>query len=209
MSISKRNGFVVKPVEYDNSEPKILGLQAYRLESMLLKMRDLETERLRMREFRDSDAAAVARWEPSFRAEVFLEFCLHSYREWSMGPWAMLLKESGSLVGNCGFCRIGYDRSSDKLEYCGEVNYYVAPQHRGAGLATEALRSVLKFGFEEIRLTRIQGRCAPENVASERVLRNAGLRFDRMIAAAQPGSPDEKLYAISREDFQYSKLSKP
>jgi ribosomal-protein-alanine N-acetyltransferase len=126
-----------------------------------------------------------------------------------MGPWAILLKESGSLVGNCGFCRIGYDRSSDKLEYYGEVNYYVAPQHRGGGLATEALLSVLRFGFEEIRLTRIQGRCAPENVASERVLQNAGLKFDRMIAAAQPGSPDEKLYAISREDFQCSRLSNP
>ena len=126
-----------------------------------------------------------------------------------MGPWAILLKESGSLVGNCGFCRIGYDRSGDKLEYCGEVNYYVAPQYRGARLATEALRSVLKFGFEEIRLTRIQGQCAPENVASERVLRNAGLRFDRMIAPGQQGSSDEKLYAISREDFGCSRLSNP
>jgi len=176
---------------------------------MLLKMSDLETERLRMREFCSSDASAVARWEPSFRADAFLEFCRHSYREWSMGPWAMLLKESGSLVGNCGFCRIDYDRSTDKLEYCGEVNYYVAPQYRDAGLATEALRSVMRFGFEEIRLTRIQGRCAPENVASEHVLQNAGLKFDRMIAAAKSGSPDERLYAISREDFQCSTLSKP
>jgi [ribosomal protein S5]-alanine N-acetyltransferase len=177
------------------------------LQPMLLKMSDLETERLRMREFCSSDAPAVARWEQSFRAEVFLEFCLQSYREWGMGPWAMLLKESGVIVGNCGFCRIRYDRSSDKLEYCGEVNYYVAPQHRGEGLATEALRSVLKFGFDEIRLTRIQGRCAPANVASERVMQNAGLKFDRMIAAPQQDSPDEKLYAISREDFQCSKLS--
>jgi ribosomal-protein-alanine N-acetyltransferase len=169
---------------------------------MLLKMTDLETERLLLREFRQSDLAAIAGWEESLDAERFLEFCVHSYREWGMGPWAVLVKETGVIVGNCSFCRIRYDRALDTFEHCGEVNYYVAPPHRGKGFASEALRAVVKFGFGELKLTRIQGRCAPQNVPSERVLQNAGLKFDRMIAAASDGSPDEKLYAITREDFQ-------
>jgi len=61
---------------------------------------------------------------------------------------------------------------------------------------------VVKFGFHELRLTRIQGRCAVENLGSRRVLQNAGLQFERMIAAAEAGSPDEELYAITRESFQ-------
>jgi ribosomal-protein-alanine N-acetyltransferase len=172
---------------------------------MLLKMSELETERLRLREFRQSDLTAVAGWEGTEHAEKFLEFCFQSYREWGMGPWAMLLKETGVIAGNCGFCRINYDRGAGTLEYCGDVNYYVAPQHRGKGFATEALRAILKFGFSDLRLTRIQGRCAPDNVSSERVMQKAGLKFERMIAAGGESSPQEKLYAISREDFQASR----
>jgi ribosomal-protein-alanine N-acetyltransferase len=168
---------------------------------MLLRMSDVETERLLLREFRQRDAADVNHWEHTSHAETFLEFCFRSYREWGIGPWAMLLKQSGVIVGNCGFCRIRYDHPLDVLEYCGEVNYYVAPRYRRQGFATEALQAVLKFGFDEIRLTRIQARCAPENVGSERVLQNAGLKFERMIAAAAEGSPEERLYAITREDF--------
>jgi len=169
---------------------------------MLLKMSDLETERLLLREFRQTDLADVARWEGTSHAEKFLEFCFQSYREWGMGPWAMLLKESGTIVGNSGFCRINYDRTLGSLEYCGEINYYVAPQYRRQGLATEALRAVLKFGFDEIKLTRIQGRCPPDNLSSERVLQKAGLEFERMIAAAVNDLQAERLYAMSREAFK-------
>ncbi len=115
---------------------------------MLLKMSDLETERLRLREFRQTDLADVARWEGTPHAEKFLEFCFQSYREWGMGPWPVLLKESGTIVGNCGFCRISYDRTPGALEYCGEVNYYVASPYRGEGPpGGEALRD-LPRGFQ-------------------------------------------------------------
>jgi ribosomal-protein-alanine N-acetyltransferase len=165
-----------------------------------LKMSELDTERLRLRKFRESDLGDVVRWDDALRAEEFLEFCFRSYREWGMGPWAMELKETEVIAGSCSFCRISYERELGTLEYCGEVNYYVARPYRGRGLAWEALQVMLRFGFEDIRLTRIQGRCAPQNVGSERVLRKAGLKFDRMIASAE-GSPEEKLYSISREDF--------
>jgi len=82
---------------------------------MQLKMRGLETDRMRLREFRPTDSPAIAHWEESFRADTFLEFCVQSYREWGMGPWAMLLKEDGVIVGNCGgdcCARPGRRRSS-------------------------------------------------------------------------------------------------
>ncbi len=168
-------------------------------------MIDLETERLRLRAFQPADRPAVAAWEQTTDADAFLEFCFRSYREWGMGPWAMVLRQSGVIVGNSGFCRISHDRILDTFEYCGEVNYYVAPRYRGAGLATEALSAMLKFGFGELKLTRIQGRCPPENVGSERVMQKAGLKFERMIAGTT-GSSEEKLYALTREAF-YELLS--
>jgi [ribosomal protein S5]-alanine N-acetyltransferase len=168
---------------------------------MLLKMSELETDRLRLREFRETDLRGVSSWEGLAHAEKFLEFCFQSYREWGMGPWATLLKESETIAGNCGFCRISYERDGGALEYQGEVNYYVAPPYRGQGLATEALNAVLQFGFDHIKLTRIQARCSDENVSSERVILKAGLRFERMIADASADSAQQRLHAISREDF--------
>lgn len=174
---------------------------------MHLKMRDLETDRLLLREFQLSDLPGVACWEGLAHAEQFLEFCFNSYRKWGMGPWAMLLKESAVIVGNCGFCRIRYDRHLETFEFCGEVNYYVAPHHRKRGLASEALKAVLKFGFVEIKLTRIQARCAPDNLASVRVMQHAGLKFEGMIPSALEGSPQDALYSLSREDYQALPLS--
>jgi ribosomal-protein-alanine N-acetyltransferase len=168
----------------------------------MLKMRELQTARLVLREFQQADLTDVTSWEQGLEPQNFLEFCFGSYRKWGMGPWAMLLKERRRIVGSCSFCRISYDRALKTFDYCGEVNYFVAPQYRGSGLATEALRAILGFGFRDIRLTRIQGRCSPENLSSERVLQKAGLQFERMILASRGGSPDEKLYAIMREDYQ-------
>ena len=175
---------------------------------MKLSMLDLETERLQLRAFRLADRSGVAAWEQTVDANAFLEFCFRSYREWGMGPWAMVLKQSGVIVGNSAFCRISYDRTLDTFEYCGEVNYYVAPRYRGAGLATEAVSTMLKFGFGDLKLTRIQARCPPENVGSERVMQKAGSKFERMIpgttAATTGCSSEEKLYALTREAFHAS-----
>jgi ribosomal-protein-alanine N-acetyltransferase len=208
---------VLKLVEYDNSKTQISGSRTtFRHETvqpmpLKMKMSELETERLRLREFRQSDLPVVAGWDETLHAEEFLEFCFRSYREWGMGPWAMVLKETplkqaGVIVGNCGFCRIRYEQAAETFEHSGEVNYYVARQYRGQGLATEALRTVLKFGFGELRLTRIQGRCAPENVSSERVLLKAGLKYEMMLAPTD-SLPEQRLYAITREDFRALRAS--
>jgi RimJ/RimL family protein N-acetyltransferase len=114
----------------------------------------------------------------------------------------MLLKNTGGMVGNCGFCHINFNHKR------GEVNYYVAPQYRGSGLASEALGALLEFGFGDIglaRIARIQARCASDNTGSERVMQKAGMTFDRMIPsceASKDGSRRDKLYAVIRSHFK-------
>ena len=134
-------------------------------------------------------------------AGEFLDFCFRSYEEWALGPWAMLLKPERTIVGNCSFCRVAYERTGDALERFGEVNYYVAPVHRGQGFATEALVAMLNFGFTELALTRIQGRCQLDNLASERVLQKAGMKFERLISREKSDALQDKLHAIRRDEL--------
>lgn len=173
-------------------------------------MRVLETERLLLRQFDQGDLKDLLTWggHPGAeygegQAQQFLNFCFREYFVWGMGPWGMLLKKTGGIVGNCGFCHINFNNRS------GEVNYYVAPQHRGNGLASEALGAVLEFGFEDIGLDRILARCAPDNTSSERVMQKAGMTFERMISSSgawKDGSCRDKLYAVIRSHFKQRPL---
>ena len=175
-----------------------------------VKIRQLETERLLLREFCQEDIHAVAAWEVShdgqpqteIHAQKFLDFCFYEYAKGGMGPWAILLRANGHLVGNCGFPHMNYGQK------IGEINYFVARQYRGRGFATEALTALLKFGFEALQLSRIQGRCLPENTSSERVMRKAGMEFEKMIRptpsqgnAACKDHDYEKLFVITPKAF--------
>jgi ribosomal-protein-alanine N-acetyltransferase len=170
----------------------------------------LETEHLLLRQFHQGDLKDLLAWGGNHsvecgevQAQRFLNFCFREYFVWGIGPWGMLLKTTGGMVGNCGFCHINFEYKE------GEVNVYVAPQYRGNGLAPEALSAVLKFGFEEIGLARIQARCAPDNTSSERVMQKVGMTFERTIpshGSSKDGSCRDRLYAVTRSDLKLRPL---
>lgn len=60
----------------------------------------------------------------------------------------------------------------------GEIGYWIAPDFQGRGLASEAAKALVEYGFREQQLHRIQGMHFPENPASGRVLQNAGMRYE-------------------------------
>jgi [ribosomal protein S5]-alanine N-acetyltransferase len=173
-----------------------------------LKMPVLETERLLLRKLDQEDLKGIIAWEAvpgaqntEVEAQEFLEYCFREYRERGIGPWGMQLKETGAIVGNCGFPHIVFKNR------CAEVNYDVTLRHRGKGLAPEALNALLKFGFRDIDLIRIQARCDPGNLSSERVMLKAGMRFEGLIEESlfsKDTNPKQKLYAISADDFNRS-----
>jgi ribosomal-protein-alanine N-acetyltransferase len=155
-----------------------------------------------LRRFCEDDLAHVIEWSEEAaanresEAQRFLEFCFRQYELTGEGPWAMMLKATQKVVGNCGY--VGIQHS------CGEVNYYVARRFRGQGLASEAVKALLDFGFRELGLLRIQARCAPNNPASEKVLQKIGMKFAGVLEP-EPGtgtSSGEKLYAVLRQDFE-------
>lgn len=173
-----------------------------------LKMRALETQRLTLRRFEQNDFKDVIAWEEStiarnmnVEARQFLDYCFREYREEGFGPWGMQWKETGVIVGNCGFPHVYFD------EHCAEINYYVAVRYRGQGIAVEAVKALLQFGFRDWGMTKIQARCDPENFASERVMQKAGMKFEGLIEHAPRSrgpAPRQKLYAIQAKDFVLS-----
>ncbi len=112
--------------------------------------------------------------------------------------WQVLHKATDKAIGFVGFIR--WERDTG----CAEIGFWLEHAHRGQNLMPEALRAVLRYGFTEMGLTRIEALCQPANVASERVLIKIGMQKEgvirgRLHAKAEP--EDFHLYAITRSDW--------
>lgn len=60
----------------------------------------------------------------------------------------------------------------------GSLGYWIGRPHAGRGYATAAVRAVLTFAFEGLKLHRVEAACVPANKASRRVLEKAGFRHE-------------------------------
>jgi RimJ/RimL family protein N-acetyltransferase len=151
----------------------------------------LKTERLILREFDEGDAAAfyVLGSDPAIirftgdptrltslkqALDVLCSRPLADYRKYGFGRWACVHKESGEVIG---FAGLKYLEDLKEVD----IGYRLLPSYWGAGLATEAGRAALDYGFADLHLEEIIGLADPENVASVRVLEKLGMSFDRMM----------------------------
>ena len=147
----------------------------------------LETDRLTLRGMRVSDAPDMyeyARrpsvteyltWEPHASVEETREYLTYvgqRYRTGDFYDWSVVDKESGRMIGTCGFTSFNCPADS------AEIGYVLNPAYQGRGLATEAVRRVLRFGFEELNLHRIEAHFMEGNDASRRLMERVGMTFE-------------------------------
>jgi ribosomal-protein-alanine N-acetyltransferase len=84
-----------------------------------------------------------------------------------------------------------------------EVWYKLLPIAWGKGKATEALNRLISFGFNDLKLHRIEAGCAVENIASIKVLEKVGMQREghkRKVLPLKNGWSDNYEYAILETD---------
>ena len=82
--------------------------------------------------------------------------------------WAITIKGDPKLVGVIGHYRIQLEN------YRAEIGYMILPEFNGQGIVTEAVKEVVKYGFEIMKLHSIEAVIDPDNVASANVLKKNG-----------------------------------
>jgi len=108
------------------------------------------------------------------------------------GLWAITISVEDCIIGFCGFWCF---RDPPELE----LIYGLLPEYWGKGMATEAVRAIIRFGFDQLSLQWIVGSTDAVNAASCRVMERAGMRFaDRAIAHGI----DTIYYKVSRREFE-------
>ena len=85
----------------------------------------------------------------------------------------------------------------------GEIYYNLLPEFWGQGFATEAVKTIIKFGFEELRLHRIEAGVTTDNQMSIKVLEKVGMTREglkRKMLPIRGNWKDNYHYAILEED---------
>ncbi len=91
----------------------------------------------------------------------------------------------------------------------GEVWYKLHSDYWGKGFGTEALHSILDFGFEKIKLHRIEAGCAIDNIGSMKILEKVGMTREgrkRQVLPLKSGWSDNFEYAILETDERKNKV---
>jgi RimJ/RimL family protein N-acetyltransferase len=104
---------------------------------------------------------------------------------------------TGTFLGSCGLSALCIEHKRAAL------GFWIRSSRTGRGYATDAARAVMRLGFEDLALARIELEIAVDNAASRRVAEKLGCKLEgvlrqRLILPAGP--TDTAIYALLRED---------
>jgi ribosomal-protein-alanine N-acetyltransferase len=174
----------------------------------------LSTPRLDLRALRSTDLddlyayasdPEIDRFTPWTHYESFdearanLDEFLAEYEQHGMGAWGIEHRGDQRLIGIANFSR------PHPINRRVEMGFTIARAYWGQGLATEAAQALIRFGFDQMHLVRIEAVCLPEHLASARVLQKAGLQFEGVLRHYQVwlGQPrDLHMYAAIDTEYQ-------
>ena len=168
-----------------------------------------ETKRLIIREMEPADASDMLRLHSHPRVQQYtgdptiftfegiqkkIQEKIEEYKKYGYGRWIIILKDKMQFVGWAG---LSYLPEFDEID----IGYRFLPEFWGKGLATEASKAILTYGFDELRLERIIAMAMEENTASIRVMQKVGMQFEKR-APYEPGSRDVVWYSIGQDDYR-------
>lgn len=143
----------------------------------------LETERLILRNLEIEDIDSVMDFwgdvevmkycggagtrERELRA---LQYYINMEKERGFSPYLTILKESGEIIGVCGF-------NPPNNGYDSELMYHLAKKYWGKGYATEAALACIDYAKKSLKISKIGASIDPENNVSQKVLEKLGFNY--------------------------------
>ena len=175
----------------------------------------LETNRLLLRPWEESDAEILYKYASHPEVGPIAGWAIHTSVENSReiirsvlsapGTYAVVLKESGQPVGSIGLMpgkasNIGLPDSE------GEIGYWIGVPYWGQGLIPEAVRELMRYGFENLKLNRIWCGYFEGNEKSKRVQEKCGFHYHHTAynvpCAIEGVFRTEHISCLSKEQWQ-------
>ena len=123
-----------------------------------------------------------------------------SYSELTSYKWLVVEKESQKVIGSITAVKVGSANKTVALGYCFGSKWW------NKGFATECLKRVIKFFFEQVHVETIYANHLTANIASGKVMKNAGMIYEgtlrnRMIDKNTNQMMGLDTYSITRQDY--------
>lgn len=175
-------------------------------------MQELHTKRLLIRRLAMRDAAdlfdycrdpEVARhvlWDAHLsisESRAYIRYMLKKYRMGEPSSWGIEHLASGRVIGTIGY--MWYQRDNNSAE----VGYSLSRKYWNQGLMTEALKAVIDYSFDTLKLHRVEAQHELANPASGAVMKKAGMRYEGTLRGRLYNKGkyvDVALYAILSSD---------
>jgi len=167
----------------------------------------LETERLYLRELTQADYPALCKilqdeavmyaYEHAFsddEVQNWLNRQLERYAQYGFGLWAVVLKASDEMIGQCGLSMQDY-KDGQILE----VGYLFQKDHWHKGYATEAAIACKEYAFNKLDAPEVFSIIRDTNIASQNVAKRNGMKVeDEFIKHYYNIDMPHLLFSVSR-----------
>ena len=168
----------------------------------------IETERLMLREYSMddfdalyeimSDAETMQHYPAPFdeaRTGRWIEWNLENYARYGFGLWAVVLKETGEFIGDCGITIQNIDG-----EMLPEIGYHIHKNHRRRGYAAEAARAVRDWVFQNTDYDTVYSYMKYTNVGSYSTAMANGMK--KVKEYPDPKNTISYAFAITRDEWK-------
>ncbi|TAE57791.1 MAG: N-acetyltransferase [Oscillatoriales cyanobacterium] len=184
-----------------------------KLLDILANIPTIETERLLLRKITLNDASDMfeyasnpevseyTMWSTHTSIEdtkYFLKSLTKMYKRKELVDWGIVHKAEKKFIGTCGYVEWSMTHSR------AEIGYALSARYWREGYMSEAVNAIIEFGFREMLLNRIVGRCEVNNIASARVMEKVGMQLEGILRQqlfVKGRYWDLKIYSILREEF--------
>ena len=168
----------------------------------------LITQRLILRPFTSEDFEAVHSWASNPENTRYMSWGPNTEEQTReflttakpSKDFGITLKETGRLIGSCGI----YPKDDN---YMAELGWILHKDYWKNGYGTELCGELIRYGFEDLKLGRIQAPCAAVNYGSYRIMERNGMKREALHRKAHWARIDkewidETWYAILAEDIE-------
>lgn len=169
----------------------------------------LETKRLLLRSMDHADRPALCRmlqdpevmyaYEHAFdedEVDGWLQKQLWRYREYGFGLWAVILRESGEMLGQCGITMQPYGGGEVP-----EIGYLLQKAHWHRGYAAEAAAACRDYAFRRLAMQEVYAIIRDTNIASQNVARRCGMTLrDTMVKHYYGMDMPHLVFSVRRDE---------
>ena len=154
-------------------------------------MPTLKTDRLTLRRITKKDLYDVFEysslgevseyllWSPHENIGITKAYLANLSRKYKQGKiYDFGIEYQGKIIGAVGFSKL------DANNNYGEIGYVLSSKYWGLGLGYEAAKKILDFGFNDLRLMRIEARYMVENEKSRRLASKLGMKKEGILRKA-------------------------